>query len=131
MLFVIGAWLTITPPQQYWTDTTSVILVEFSENMSMDGLLDVANYSIVDNDDKFWIIYRVGIVQELDGIIIPDTSLVALITERLAYRKEYTTTVVNVKDKAGNIIENENKGWYFYNGYVPNRVGTPSVNLEK
>jgi len=128
-LFVVGAWLTITPPQQYFTDTTSVVLVEFSENMSMDGLLDIANYSIVDNDNRSWQIYRVGIVEELDSIIIPDTSLVALVTERLAYRKEYTTTVVNVKDKAGNVIELENSGWYFFNGFTPS-IPVPTVDLE-
>jgi len=130
-LILVGAWLTITPPQQYWTDTTSVIMVEFSENMSIEGLRTVSNYSIVDDENKTWKIYRIGIVSELDSIIIPDTSLVALITERLAYRKVYTITAVNVKDKAGNVIEDNNWGVYFFNGYVPNRIGTPTVDLTK
>lgn len=131
VLFMVGAWLTITPPPQYFTDTTNVVLIEFSENMSIEGLLDVNNYSIVDENNKSWIIYRVGIVSELDGIIISDTSLVALVSERLAYRGEYTITAVNVKDKAGNVIEGNNSAWYFYNGFVPNRFETTPVNIGK
>ena len=141
-LFVIGAWLTITPMSaisvQYepdsihiFTDTTSVILVEFNENMSVEGLRDVNKYVLKDESNKIYNIYKIGIVNVLDSIVIRDTSVVVLITERLEYRKEYTVTVTGVKDKAGNFIQNKNTGWFFYNGYAPNKFITPIIDMTR
>ncbi len=133
-LFVIGAWLTITPPSELVTDSTNVFLVSFSREMDVTTILDINNYSIVDNDNKSYEIYSAYLLSTLDNqIVIPESSLVALVIEKLQYRKEYTTTVFGVRDKAGTIIDTvggNNIGWYFFNGYLPNIYEPPIVNLS-
>lgn len=130
-VILIAAWLTITPPQAMWTDSTSVMVVEFNENMSIEGLLDPENYVVKDDSGRQYTVYRVGIINELDSIIIPDTSLVGLVIERIPYRTEVTTTVYNVKDKAGNYINPAyNSDWFWWNGFAPLRVQTPQVGTK-
>jgi hypothetical protein len=134
-LFIIGAWLTITPPEfAQYSDTTSVILIEFSKPMSIDSLLYEGNYMVLYADTtehKIFRIYKVGIVTELDSIQIADTTLVCLITEKLPYRKSYYVGAKNIGDREGNLI-NENKYvWFFFNGYVPNKYGSPVVNFRE
>lgn len=126
--FVIAAWVTPTALPQF-SDTTSVVMLEYSESMSIDSLLYPGNYSIVDADSNHYQIYKVGIIHQLEDIIIPDTSLVAIVAERLPYRKEFTVRVNNVKDRAGNLI-GKNHAWFFFNGFAPNRIPTPGVGLK-
>jgi len=148
-LFLIGAWLTITPVSDMqitysdtvdiWTDTTSVILLEFSEPMSMDGLLDVHNYKVYDSTNTLVKLYKVGRVISIDDsppstpIIVDSvgTTVVALITKRIKQSAPYCVQVFNVKDVAGNLITDQNEGCFFFNGFVPHRIGTPNVQLQK
>lgn len=130
-LFVIAGWLTITPMSQMdityqdsvdiWTDTTSVILVEFSEPMSKQGLTDKNNYRVYDSTATSIRIYKVGIVTQLEDIVIHDTTLVALFTKRIDVKKAYSVQVSNVKDRAGNTIGEDNEAWFYFNGYVPSK----------
>lgn len=141
-LFVIGAWLIIIPVSAMtlkfepadsiynWVDTASVVLVEFNENMSTEGLRDVNNYRMFDKDSNDVKIYNIGIVNMLDGYQIADTSLVALITEKLLNKNEYNVIVSNVKDKSGNLIGDKNTGWFYFNGYVPNKIPAPIVDWD-
>lgn len=148
-LFIIGAWLTITPVSDMhvtysdtvdiWTDTTSVILVEFSEPMSNDGLLDVHNYKVYDSTNSIIKLYKVGVVVSIDDsppsppIVVDSvgTTVVALIVKRIQPHAQYAVQVFNVKDKAGNVIGTNNEAWFYFNGFVPNRIGTPSVGFQK
>lgn len=126
---LLGAWLTISIlPQQ--SDTTSVILVKFSETMSIEGLLDVSNYKITSEGTEYKI-YKIGVVNKIDDVTPKDTSMVALITERLPYRKEFLVAVKNVKDKAGNVIGAKNTAWFYFNGFAPNKVAIPTIELKK
>lgn len=125
----IGAWLTISP-LSVQSDTTSVILLEFSETMSIEGLLNVSNYQITDSI-KNYRIFSIGIVKSIDGIQTKDTSLIALVSGRLPYRTEFWVIVTGVKDKAGNLIGDKNKAWFYFDGFRPNRIPTPSVMLNK
>lgn len=128
--FIIAAWLTITPLAQF-SDTTSVVLIEFSESMSSAGLLNPVNYKIVSVANKNFIIHKVGIVKELDSIIISDTSLVALVTERLPHKTEFIVCAKNLQDKAGNFLDSTKTVWFFFNGFAPNKFNTPTVGLSK
>jgi hypothetical protein len=139
--FVIGAWLTISTivPQPFaqWSDTTSVILLEYSEPMSMDSLLHTGNYMVLTVDDgKVWRIHKVALVKELKdsagNLVVADTSLIALVTEKLPYRKHFEIRAANVKDKAGNLVDPEHKTvWFFFNGFAPNKFETPVVGIGK
>lgn len=127
IIFIIFSIITINA--QY-SDTTSIITMTFNESMSIEGLLDTNNYSVIDETGKSWKIHRIGIVREIDGQVISDTSIIAIITERLAYNKQYRITANNVKDKAGNTIANYNWALIYFQGYKPS-IKTPTVNIRK
>jgi hypothetical protein len=127
--FIIAAWLTITPLAQF-SDTTSVVLVEFSESMSIEGLLNPVNYKIVSAANKNFIIHKIGIVSEIDSIIIPDTTLIALISERLPHKTEFIVSAKNLKDRSGNFLDSTKTVWFYFNGFAPNKFTTPNVSLE-
>jgi hypothetical protein len=112
-------------------DTTSTIILTFSEKMNIEGLLNPGNYSITDEQSKNYPIYKVGIVKAADGIQVSDTSRVALIVKRLPYRMNFTVRAFNVKDKAGNFISGQNSAWFFYNGFAPDEIQTPAVTVKK
>ena len=127
--FIIAAWLTITPLAQF-SDTTSVVLIEFSESMSIEGLLNPVNYKIVSAANKNFIIHKIGIVSEIDSIIIPDTTLIALVTERLPHKTEFIVSAKNLKDQSGNFLDSTKTVWFYFNGFAPNKFTTPNVSLE-
>lgn len=134
-IFLIAGWITITPPDSsVFTDTTSVVLLEFSESLSIENLFSPENYSIIDADsliNKKYLVYRVGIIRELDNIQIPDTSLIALITERLPYRRGFNISAKNLKDKSGNMIDKNKSVWFFFNGYAPNKFSADKTRVRK
>ena len=100
--------------------------------MSLEGLLNVENYQLKEEDNsKVYSIYRIGIVHEYNNLIVPDTSAVALITERLKYKVNYVVTVTDVKDKSGNWIAGKNKVIFSFPGYAPDKIQTPNVQLVK
>ena len=99
--------------------------------MSIDSLLYPDNYKIFSAaNDKSWKIHKVGIVKELDSIIISDTSLVALVTERLPHKTEFIVSAKNLKDKAGNFLDSTKTVWFFFNGFAPNKFITPTVRFK-
>ena len=120
-LMLLGAWATPTPPQEYYqyTDTSTVVMIEFSQPMSMDGLLDADNYQVIDMNGNLVKIYKVGLIDELDGISITDTTLVALVTAKVKYKTSYTVYAWNVKNNKGIEIQDKNEGWFFFNGFTP------------
>lgn len=130
MKTIIILILSIITTNAQYSDTTSVITVTFNESMSIEGLLNKNNYSVIDETGKSWKIHRVGIVREIDGQVIADTSMIAIVTERLAYNKQYRITANNVKDKAGNTIANYNWALVYFQGFKPS-IKTPTVNIRK
>lgn len=86
-------------PQQL-PEVTSKVLVRFNEPMSRDGIFDVSNYKVIDQDNNELKVYKVGVVEG-------DTAVV-LFTESHLKNKTYRVIVYNLKDKAGNIISQEN-----------------------
>jgi|GEM_PF-1172111 hypothetical protein len=84
---------------------TSKVLVKFNEPMSRDGIFDTDNYVIYRDDDTPIAIYKVGIVAG-------DTAVV-LYTEKYLPQSSYKLIINNLRDKAGNII-NENHKLAFY-----------------
>lgn len=131
-VFLIAAWLTITPPTGFVTDTTSVMLLEFNESMSTTGLFDENNYSITDDHNNSIPIYQIEIVDTIDGIVIPDSSLIALLIPKATYKRSYTTVVNNLTDKDGTAINTEkNTGWYYHSGFAPNLIDVPNLQIRK
>jgi len=122
-LWLLAAWLTITPPSDLVTDSTSVIMLEFSRNVSVEGILDPENYQVVDEQGKHSTIYIVDIVFELDGITVQDTTLVALVTEKIKYRTLYTVTT--------NLFQDRNTSSFWFNGFVPLIIDSPTVYFRQ
>lgn len=79
---------------------TSKVLVKFNEPMSKEGIFDISNYKILCEDNHELKIYKVGVVEG-------DTAVV-LFTEKHQPGKAYRIIVSNLKDKAGNLISQEN-----------------------
>lgn len=86
-------------PQQL-PEETSKVLVRFNEPMSREGIFDVSNYKVIDENNNELRIYKVGVVEG-------DTAVV-LFTESHLKGKVYKVYVSNLKDKAGNLISQEN-----------------------
>ena len=95
--------------------------------MSIDGLLNPVNYKIVSAANKNFIIHKIGIVRRLDSIIILDTTLIALVTERLPHKTEFIVSAKNLKDKSGNYLDSTKTVWFYFNGFAPNKFVTPTV----
>lgn len=147
-LFLIAGWLTITPLSamdveyrdsiDIWTDTTSVLLLEFSEPMDTAGLTNKNNYKVYDSTNTIVKIYRVGIVKSIDDapgsppIVVSEvgTEVVALQTKRFPSNGKYKIEVFNVKDLAGNVIGADNHYTFYFNGFVPHRFTTPKPGMR-
>ncbi|GMU96776.1 Ig-like domain-containing protein [Ignavibacterium album] len=91
--------LTLLFPQQL-PEETSKVLVRFNEPMSRDGIFDTSNYKVIDESGKELKIFRIGVVEG-------DTAVV-LFTESHSRGKVYKVIVSNLKDKAGNLISQDN-----------------------
>lgn len=65
-----------------------------------EGIFDVSNYKVIDENNNELKIYKVGVVEG-------DTAVV-LFTENHLKGKIYKVIVSNLKDKAGNLISQEN-----------------------
>lgn len=128
LLFIFLILISISKAQ--YSDTTSLITLTFSESMSIEGLLDTTNYSVIDEIGNRWKVYQIGIVKAIGNQVINDTSTVVLITKRLAYKRQYRITAQNVKDKAGNLIKENNWSLFYYYGYKPS-MGKPNVNFSR
>lgn len=85
---------------QHLPDETSKVLVRFSEPMSREGIFNTSNYKVVDENNNELKVYKVGVVEG-------DTAVV-LFTESHLRGKIYKVIISNLKDKSGNIINQEN-----------------------
>lgn len=80
---------------------TSKVLVTFSEPMSLEGIFDVNNYSILLEDYTPFKIYKVGVAK--------GDSVIVLFTEKQSTAKSYRLIINNLKDKSGNVISESHK----------------------
>lgn len=107
------------------TDSTNIILLKFSEPININDALNINNYTIKDNTNKTLQVKKVGVVKNAN----PINSEVALIVNRLEYKKSYTITVVNVRDTANNYIAQDNKITFYFSGYSPSMKKT-QINIK-
>lgn len=95
---------TATIFSQQSTDT-SLVLLKFNEPMSREGIFNTDNYTIYSDDSTPIAIYKVGVV--------PGDTAVVLYTENHVAQSSYKIIVNNLRDKAGNLI-NQNHKMAFY-----------------
>ena len=76
-----------------------MILITFSEPMSKDGIFDINNYEVLANDNVPVKIYKVGVVE--------NNTAVVLYIEKIYCWETFTIYVSNLKDLAGNLINDE------------------------
>lgn len=98
------------------------ILLKFSEPMEKQGLLLKSNYSLFDGSMNTITINKIGVVQG-------DTAVV-IFTNFLNYKTNFIVRVQNVKDKAGNLINEHNSAWFYVDGYNPNEP-KPYLMIKK
>lgn len=85
------------------------IQVAFSEPMDRETVLDKSNWTVFDSNLREVQIHKIGITE--------NDSIAVLYTKFLAYKSGYTVRVQNVKDKAGNYINENNSAWLYFDGY--------------
>lgn len=101
VLIMIFAFLLNVSGFAQFSDSTSVVRLDFSETMNVETLQDENNYSIKDEFGSFKKVYAVYKTTN-------DSQSVAIICERLENNVEYLIEVRNVKDRAGNVIGDKN-----------------------
>lgn len=87
------------------------IILRFSEPMDKQTLLLKSNYNLFDESMNAITINKVGVVQGDTAVII--------FTNFLNYKTNFVVRVQNVKDKAGNLINQQNSAWFYCDGYNP------------
>ena len=99
-LLIISLFFAVETYSQQSNDT-SKILLRFNEPMSREGIFEISNYQIVNSENQIIKIFKVGIIQ--------GDSAVVLFTEKKLLEKPVKISVINLKDKSGNVIsENHN-----------------------
>lgn len=133
-LFLIGAWITITPPANLQSDSTSVIICEFSRDDIGSDFLSPYKYEIKEfpynhdwnpNDPigKDIPILSVQRIYELDNILADfGTSLIAIVIPRPDYRTNYLIKINN--DWPVNF------DWHYYSGFYPNLESSPDLFIK-
>lgn len=96
----------------YATAQEQKIILRFSEPMDKETLLLKSNYNLFDESMNAITINKIGVVQG-------DTAVV-IFTDFLNYKTNFVIRVQNVKDKAGNLINEQNSAWFYVDGYNPN-----------
>lgn len=84
-----------------YNDSTSIILIKFSEKMSITGLRNTENYN------KQILIYKIGLVTKFDNTTVTDTSAIALITKKINDNKVHKISISNLKDINDNPLKQE------------------------
>jgi hypothetical protein len=138
--YLLLAWILSTPfifsqalaDTVQWTnrDTTSTLALTFSEDMSQVGLNSFGNYILTDDSNAVKKIYGIGIVLEMSGQPVTGNRMIALITERLDYKRTYKVVVTNVKDVAGNVINPDKNSMEYYFMGLSQTVGIPYVSFN-
>lgn len=97
------------------------LLVTFSEPMDRTTLFEINNWGVWDSDMNPVPINKIGV-----GL---NDSLVVLYFPFLPYKTNFIVRVTDVKDKSGNLINEHNSAWFYFDGYDPNEP-TPYLILK-
>lgn len=100
-IFIILSLIPTTNIFSQQKSDTSKVLVKFNEPMSREGIFNIENYSIYNEDGTPITIYKVGVV--------PGDTAVVLFTEKHLAQSSYKIIIYNLRDKAGNIISEGHK----------------------
>ena len=99
MLLTLFAFLVMPTCFAQSGDDEYMILLTFSEPMSKEGIFDINNYEVIANGNEQVRIYKVGMVEG-------DTAVVLYIEKNYEW-KTFKIYVSNLKDLAGNLINDE------------------------
>lgn len=106
IIFIL-VFQTLLVAQQHY------VQIVYSEKMQLQTILDKNNYTLYDQSMQQIQITKVGAVND---------SIVILIVAHLEYKTNYLIKVENVKDLAGNYINNKNTAWFRFDGFDSNQV---------
>ena len=98
-LFVMILIVALSSSVSAQLESSSKILLTFSEQMSRENIFDPINYKLTANENIPVEIIKVGLVK--------GDSAVVLFFYKENYWISFQITVQNLKDKAGNFISNE------------------------
>ncbi|MEO8231055.1 MAG: hypothetical protein ABI638_02150 [Ignavibacteriota bacterium] len=98
-LFVMILIVALSSSVSAQLESSSKILLTFSEQMSRENIFDPVNYKLIANENIPVEIIKVGLVK--------GDSAVVLFFYKENYWFGFQITVQNLKDKAGNFINNE------------------------
>ena len=98
-LFVMILIVALSSSVSAQLESSSKILLTFSEQMSRENIFDPVNYKLTANENIPVEIIKVGLVK--------GDSAVVLFFYKENYWISFQVTVQNLKDKAGNFISNE------------------------
>ena len=115
----IAAWMTITPPTHLMTDSTCVYLAEFQISVSDSYLLDLQNFTLVDDQGNQIPMYAVEKLSEIDNLEVLYTKLIAITIPKLEYKRVYNFTASGMGTFP-----------YFNNGYADNLENSPELIIK-
>lgn len=91
-----------------------MVLVTFSEPMDRTTLFNADNWTVYDESLNPVNINRIGVAG--------NDSLVVVYLPFLSYKTNFIVRVTDVKDKAGNLINEHNSAWFYFDGYNPSET---------
>lgn len=97
------------------------IRIVFSEKMDLSTISEINNYSVYNTSMQKQLIENLGIEND---------STVILIVAPLAYKSNYLIKVENVKDLAGNYINNKNTCWLRFDGFDSTQI-KPKIKIQR
>lgn len=115
VLILIFLATVIVPAQQHY------IQLIFSEPMQMETILNKDNYTLFNQSMQQIPIVNVGAIND---------SIAVLIVPPLAYKTNYLVRVDNVRDKAGNYINDKNIAWFRFDGFDQN-VNKTGIKIRR
>lgn len=87
--------------------------INFSEDMDTVTTKAKENYTVFDSNMNEIQVHRIGKVLDADSSIVLELPF-------LNYKTNFIVRVTNVKDRAGNLINENNFAWFYFDGYDPN-----------
>lgn len=115
---LIGAWQTITPPSGTVNDTTMLVCFEFNYGADSSEVVDISNYQVKRVPNASLPLYNIYWITEIDNIDVIYTRLVGLRIPKLNYKNLYSFEYKTQADT------------FFYNGFAPNLVEKPNVQIR-
>ncbi len=113
-LLILLLGISISLPVLAQQKTELKILLSFSEPMSRDSIFFPANYEVIANENIPVEVIKVGVVEG-------DTAVVLFINKEENWLS-FQVTVHNLKDKAGNLINEEKNHGDFTTTHTKNKL---------